>query len=96
MRLHGGKLPAKKKAARKRLKPIIKRIVHPGQCTYPTQAKVLQQVLGWMDTTQYQNLAMDVVRKMHEMGYRIATKGPKLIIQTAKQRLEAQARELQQ
>lgn len=72
MKMHGDSLPAKKKPKRKRLKPVIKRIVHPGQCRLVTQAKVLQQVLGWMDTKQFQNLAMDVVGKMHDMGYRIA------------------------
>ncbi len=96
MKLHGAELPAKRKSKRVRLKPIIKRIIHPGQVALPKQAKVLQQALGWMDTVQFQNLAMDVVKKMHEDGFRIATKGPKLNIQTNAQRLAAQARELQQ
>ncbi len=93
MKLHGGKPPAKKKTVKKRLKPIIKRIIHPGAVAITKQARVLQEALGWMDTAQFQTLAAEVVKRIHEAGFRIATKGPKLNIQTNKERLAAQAAE---
>lgn len=80
MRIHAKSLPLKKRKPKKRLKPVIKRTIYPGSITYPKQAKVLQDALGWMDTVQFQNLAVEVVRKMHEMGFRIAKISSKVAV----------------
>ena len=71
MKRHGGVIPIRS-PKQKPKKPSKPKPPPHGSIPLNEQAEAIHTALGWMDSQQFHNLALDVVKSMHEAGYRVA------------------------